>query len=206
MLQRKDNISANDAWKALIDKYNIIEEIKLNGCYHIKASQIKEFKEPRLMAKWDSTDSLPKILRENKINILPDSRSSYVLSDFILYQEIPELDEHVTQMTHVELPNYESIDISNISSEANAINVLLLTGILDDFLDTNDNVATFNGRMSTGEFDFVVNTFRNVKRTVSVNNAQCEIDGGFENRDSIVIMEAKNVVHEDFHVRQLYYP
>lgn len=206
MLQGKDNISANDAWKALIDKYNIIEEIKLNGCYHIKASQIKEFKEPRLMAKWDSTDSLPKILRENKINILPDSRSSYVLSDFILYQEIPELDEHVTQMTHVELPNFESIDISNISSEANAINILLLTGILDDFLDTNDNVATFNGRMSTGEFDFVVNTFRNVKRTVSVNNAQCEIDGGFENRDSVVIMEAKNVVHEDFHVRQLYYP
>jgi len=206
MLQRKDNISANDAWKALIDKYNIIEEIQINGCYHIKASQIKEFKEPRLMAKWDSTDSLPKILQENKINILPDSRSSYVLSDFILYQEIPELDEHVTQMTHVELPNYESIDISNISSEANAINVLLLTGILDDFLDTIDNVATFNGRMSTGEFDFVVNTFRNVKRTVSVNNAQCEIDGGFENRDSIVIMEAKNVVHEDFHVRQLYYP
>lgn len=206
MSQKKNSISANDAWKALIEQYNIIEEIQKNGCYHIKASQIKEFKEPRLMAKWDSTDSLPPILRNNKINILPDSRSSYVMSDFLLYQEIPELEEQVTQMDHVELPNYESIDVNNISSEANAINVLLLTGILDDFLDTNENVATFNGRMGTGEFDFVVDTVRNVKRTVSVNNAQCEIDGGFENENFVVIMEAKNVVHEDFHVRQLYYP
>ena len=206
MLQKKTNLSTNDAWKLLIDKYNILEEIQNNGCYHIKASQIKQFKEPRLMAKWDSSDSLPKILRDNKINILPDSRSSYVISDFLLYQEIPELDEHVTQMDHVELQDYESIDINNISSEANAINVLLLTGILDDFLNTNGSVATFNGRMGTGKFNFTVNTVRQIKQKICVNNAQCEIDGGFENNESIIIMEAKNVVHEDFHVRQLYYP
>ena len=206
MSLKKNSVTANDAWKALIDKYNIIEEINKNGCFHIKASQIKEFKEPRLMAKWDSTDSLPPVLKNNKINILPDSRSSYVIGDFLLYQEIPELEEHVTQMDHVELPNYESIDVNNISSESNAINVLLLTGILDDFLGTNDSVATFNGRMGTGQFDFVVNTVRNDKRAIRVNNAQCEIDGGFENENSIIIMEAKNVVHEDFHVRQLYYP
>lgn len=206
MFQKKINMSANDAWTALIEKYNILEEIRNKGCYHIKASQIKQFKEPRLMAKWDSSESLPKIFRDNKINILPNSRSSYVISDFLLYQEIPELNQHVTQMTHVELPVYETIDMYSINSEANAINVLLLTGILDDFLGTNDNIATFNGRMGTGEFDFFVDTVRNVKHKISVSNAQCEIDGGFENKDSVVIMEAKNVIHEDFHVRQLYYP
>lgn len=206
MSQTKNSLSANDAWKALIDKYNILEEVQKNGCYHIKASQIKQFKEPRLMAKWDSTDSLPRVLRDNNINILPDSRSSYVISDFLLYKEIPELNEHVTQMDYVELPDYETIDVNNITSESNAINILLLTGILDDFLNTNGNVATFNGRMGTGRFEFVVDTVRNIKQRISVDNAQCEIDGGFENDDSIVIMESKNVVHEDFHVRQLYYP
>ena len=60
--------------------------------------------------------------------------------------------------------------------------------------------------MGTGCFDFEVDTYRKIKRKISVNNAQCEIDGGFENEASVVIMEAKNVVHEDFHVRQLYYP
>lgn len=206
MSREKNSISANEAWMALIEKYNILDEVKKNGCYHIKANQIKQFKEPRLMAKWDSTDALPKVLRDNKINILPDSRNSYVIGDFLLYQKIPALEEHVTQMAHVELPDYESIDVNNISSEANAINVLLLTGILDDFLNTSDIVSTFNGRMGTGEFDFTVDTARGGKRKISVRNAQCEIDGGFENEDFVIIMEAKNVVHEDFHVRQLYYP
>ena len=206
MSRTKNNMSANDAWKALLEKYHILEEIDRNGCFYIKASQIKEFREPRLMAKWDSTDALPEVLRKNKINILPDSRSSYVLSDFLLYEKIPELHEHVTQMDHVVIPEFESIDVNNISSEANAINVLMLSGILDDFLGTDGNVATFHGRMGTGTFSFEVDTFRGIKRRVEVNNAQCEIDGGFENSTSVVIMEAKNVVHEDFHVRQLYFP
>lgn len=206
MSQSKANLSANDAWKAVIEKYHILNEIEKNGCFYIKASQIKEFKEPRLMAKWDSSDALPEILRKNKINLLPDSRSSYVLGDFKLYQEIPELTESVAQMVQVELPEFESIQINHINSEANAIHVMLLSGILDDFLETGNNAATFNGRMGTGSFDFTVDTYRGIRQRIHVDNAQCEIDGGFENKNSIVIMEAKNVVHEDFHVRQLYYP
>ncbi len=208
MAESNSNVSltANEAWKKLIEKYDIVKEIEENGCFHIKASQIKEFREPRLMAKWDSSDSLPDVLRKSKINILPDSRSSYVLSDFLLYQEIPELEESVEKMTRVELPDYETVDVNNITSEANAINVLILSGILDDFLGTDENVATFNGRMGTGDFEFYVDTARQIKRKVCVYNAQCEIDGGFENDESVVIMEAKNVLHEDFHIRQLYYP
>ena len=206
MPQRRNELSANDAWKRLLEKYQIIEKIERNGFFRIKSSQVKEFKEPRLMAKWDSSGSLPQVLRENRINILPDSRSSYILSDFVLYQAIPELDEHVTQMTHVELPKLESVDVNNIHSEAIAIHVLLLTGILDDFLAEGQTTATFNGRMSTGVFDFSVNTYSHIRRDVHVDNAQCEIDGGFENDNSVIIMEAKNVAHEDFNIRQLYYP
>lgn len=202
----KNELTSNQAWQALIKKYNILEKIKNNGHFIIKSSDIKKFREPRLMAKWDSSDSLPKVLKDNKINILPISRSSYIISDFILYQEIPELVERVTQMTKVDIPEYESINIKNINSEANAINVLTISGILDDFLETENNVLTFNGRMGTGIFDFTVNSYSNDKRKVHVENAQCEIDGGFENEESIIIMEAKNVIHEDFHIRQLYYP
>ncbi len=202
----KNSISTNEAWKYLIKKYNILEQIKENGYFIIKASQIKEIKEPRLMAKWDSYESLPEVFIKNNINILPNSRNSYILGNFDLYQEIPELQESVTQMDKVELPNYESIDINNISSESNAINVLILSGILNDFLGVKNNVVTFNGRMGTGIFSFKVNTFCEEKIDVHVKNAQCEIDGGFENDESIIIMEAKNVVRKDFHIRQLYYP
>lgn len=202
----RGTITVNDAWQKLIDKYGIVNRVAADGIFHIKASEIKEFKEPRLMAKWDCTAALPLVFKSNNLNILPDSRNSYVLGDFLLYEEIPELTEAVNKMDYVELPEYETIDVNNISSEANAINVLILSGILDDFLEDEGTVETFNGRMGTGEFDFVVNTVRGSKQKISVKNAQCEIDGGFENENDVIIMEAKNVLHEDFHVRQLYYP
>ena len=202
----RGTISANEAWQKLIDKYDIVNKVNTDGVFYIKASEIKEFKEPRLMAKWDCTAALPSVFKSNNLNILPDSRNSYVLGDFLLYKEIPELTEAVNKMDYVELPEYETIDVNNISSEANAINVLILSGILDDFLEDEETVETFNGRMGTGEFDFVVDTVRGTKQKISVKNAQCEIDGGFENENEVIIMEAKNVLNEDFHVRQLYYP
>lgn len=199
-------MNINDAWKLLFEKYDIVEKVKMHGSFEISAKQIKEFKEPRLMAKWDSSESLPKVLKRNKINILPISRSSYLLSDFKLYEKIPELAEHVTLMQKVNIPEFETIDISNITSEANAINALLLSNILDDFLNEDNNFVTFNGRMSTGKFDYNVDTYRGTPIKVSVDSAQCEIDAGIENYNSVTIIEAKNVVHPDFHVRQLYYP
>lgn len=199
-------MNVNEAWIKLFEKYDILSKIQSDGAFYITANQIKEFKEPRLMAKWDSSENLPSIFKKHNINILPISRTGYVLSDFKLYEPIPELGEHITKMQKVEIPEYETIDIGNISSEANAINVLMLSKILDDFLDEDDNVATFNGRMGTGIFSFRVDRHRGTTFQVDVKNAQCEIDGGMENNNSVVILEAKNVVHPDFHIRQLYYP
>ncbi len=199
-------MNVNEAWIKLFDKYDILHKIQSEGVFYITANQIKEFKEPRLMAKWDSSENLPSIFKKHNINILPISRNGYVLSDFKLYEPIPELGEHITEMQKVEIPEYETIDIGNISSEANAINVLMLSKILDDFLDEDDNVATFNGRMGTGIFSFNVDRHRGTAFQVDVKNAQCEIDGGMENNNSVVILEAKNVVYPDFHIRQLYYP
>ena len=173
------SITANDAWAMLIEKYDIVNKVIKDGLFHIKASEIKAFKEPRLMAKWDCIAALPTVLKKYNLNILPDSRSSYVLGDFLLYKEIPELQEEVFNMDYVEIPDYETIDINNISSEAVAINVLVISGILDDFLGVDGTVQTFSGRMGTGEFDFVVDTVRGNKQKIFVKNAQCEIDGGF---------------------------
>lgn len=200
------NLNIEQAWELLLKKYDIVKKTEQNGFFRITANQIKEYKEPRLMAKFDSSDILTKPLKNNKLNILPDSSRSYVIGDFLLYQDIPELTEKVEQMTPVQLANYETIDINNINSEANAINILLLSGILDDFLGSDNTVATFNGKMGTGVFDFFVNTHKNIKHRIHVNKARCEIDGGFENEKEIVILEAKNVLHKDFHIRQLYYP
>ena len=112
MSRGKKDFSVNEAWVELIKKYDIENIVKRKGYFQINSKQIKEYKEPRLMAKWDSSDCLPKVLQDKHLNILPESRSSYVMGDFLLYQEIPELKEHVSKMAHVDLPEYESINFT----------------------------------------------------------------------------------------------
>ena len=51
-------ITIEEAWRALLNKYNIIQEVRQNGLFYITASQINEYKEARLMAKWDSAERL----------------------------------------------------------------------------------------------------------------------------------------------------
>lgn len=199
--------AADCAWRQLIAKYRIDREVSEKGTFLIGADQIKEFREPRLMAKWDSEESLPAVLKEKRLNLLPVSRKAYVMSDFALYQKLPPLGEAEREMEEIHFKSrYESVNLQEISSESNAINVLLLSDVLDRFLESEGTVETFNGRMGTGSFDFEVNSYTGTPRRVAVEGAQCEIDGGFENDSHVIIMEAKNVLHPDFHVRQLYYP
>ncbi|GGA96428.1 hypothetical protein ERX37_03470 [Macrococcus hajekii] len=210
MTSKNKNYSVSEAWELLLDEYNIVEDINKYGFYKIPASTIKDYKEPRNMTKWDTSNSRPEILKENKLGILPLSTKEYIISDFKLYEKLPDLIE-IDHKKVIKVPTntfeeYESIDINNISSEATAINVMTILEILDDFLETPHNVATFNGRMFTKAFNFKIDTFNSGQLNVDVKGVQVEIDGGFENSDSVVIVEAKNVLSNDFIVRQLYYP
>ena len=194
----------NEAWEELIKKYDIISKVEDNGAFHIESRQINEFRESRIMSKFDTSEKLPKVFKDNNLNILPDSRHSYVIGKFSLYEEIPE--EENEESISIPIPSFETINANNISTETQAINVLIISGILDDFLGTPQNIETFNGRMGTGKFEYDVETTDDNIIHINVDRAQCEIDGGFENDDSVIILEAKNVINKDFHVRQLYYP
>ncbi|MBQ3783101.1 MAG: hypothetical protein II838_06620 [Lachnospiraceae bacterium] len=201
----------DEKWEILFEKYNIENEIKKNGFFYITADQIREVKEPRLMTKFDTRESLPRVFGK-KISILPVTRGKYVLGEFDLYQEFPEIDSDIKQMTSAKIPEYyETIDINDIRSEANAINIMSIAGILDDFLGEENMVQTVSGRMSSGSFGFNVSDYSKStsigdKPYIIVQNSQVEIDGGFENHNVFSIIEGKNVVHSNFLIRQLYYP
>ena len=52
----------NDAaWENLFEKYHILSELEQNGHFIISAGQIKEFREPRLMTKFDHKVNLPAV-------------------------------------------------------------------------------------------------------------------------------------------------
>jgi hypothetical protein len=198
--------SQNDrAWELLFEKYNILSHIETEGKFVISASQIKEFREPRLMAKFDHTINLPCIFKKYDLAILPISRGDYVISHFRAYQKFEEKNRTVEQAT---LPSYiQSLDENNISSEAIAINCAFASGMLCDFLEDEDLLPTVSGRMGSGQFKFNIQHYRDKRQIpVEVNNSQIEIDAAFEGTNSLSLIEAKRDLSDDFLVRQLYYP
>lgn len=75
-IMSKQKKTVNDInWEKIFQKYDVLDHITSNGEFRILAKQIKEFREPRLMAKADNHESLPNIFKDNKLGILPISRS-----------------------------------------------------------------------------------------------------------------------------------
>lgn len=196
--------SKNDiAWEKLFDKYNIINKVLIDGNTTISSTQINEFREARLMTKFDHKSQLPKLFSDNSLSILPTSRGSYVIGNFETFSVFHK--ENV-QITQIEFPLLlESLDHKNITSEATAINCAFVLKILHDFTGENNLLPTVSGRMSSSSFSFDINSSNGLFK-INVENSQVEIDGGYEGDHSLILIEAKNYISDDFLVRQLYYP
>ena len=195
----------NEAWNSLFKKFDILKEINDNGFYEISADDIKlSGREPRLMTKFDSSENLPDIFKDNDLAILPVKRGTYIIGKFQNYQSI-NIDNNIDVETK-KLPDYiATIDYKNITSEAISLNAAYISGMLEDIIGELV-VPTISGRMGTGEFNYKIllndqNTF-----DVNVENSQMEIDASYEGISKFVILEAKNHYMKDFIIRQLYYP
>ena len=196
-----------DLWENIFDKYNILENIKKNSQYEISSKIINEFREARLMTKFDNASQLPDIFSENKLSILPVTRGSYIISPMEIFSKFPQID-HSDEITYLEFPEHiQSLSPDNITSEALALNAAFVSGILKDFIGDETISPTINGRMSSSMFNFNIrNIWSNKMMQVNVNNAQIEIDAGYEGAEHLSIIEAKNYFADDFVIRQLYYP
>lgn len=204
-MSNKPKTLNDKAWEKLFEKYNMISRVEENGLYEITSKQINEFREARLMTKFDHRSNLPILFEENDLSILPITRGSYVVAKFEAYHnfELP-----ITEINKVVAPDFiHSIDFENITSEATAINAAYLSGVLADFTGEETLLPTINGRMSSDKFAFnIYNKLSTKMQKIYVTNSQIEIDGGYEGFDSLTLIEAKNSISDDFLVRQLYYP
>lgn len=208
MNNSNDYQTKNDkAWLKLFTELNILQEIEKNNEFTITAQQIKSIsgREPRLMAKFDHSENLPKLFQENQLAILPITRGSYVISNLEAYHNFEEEENSISRFS---LPDYiQSINVDNIFSETIALNCAFAAGIIDDFLDETNLQPTVSGRMKSGRFNFNIhNTRSKTLHNINVNNAQIEIDAAYEGANSLTIFEAKNDLSTDFLVRQLFYP
>ena len=197
-----------EAWQLLFDRYHILDEVRKNGYFKITAKEINEYREARLMTKFDNSANLPELFKTNNLAILPITSNSYMIAKFETYKKFDKAVDD-DEIIKIKFPEYiQSLDYNSITSEALAINCAYITKILEHFLEEEDLVPTISGKMGSGNFEFKINnsTIESEYISVNVQNSRIEIDGGYEGVNSVALIEAKNVISEDFMVRQLYYP
>lgn len=186
-----------EKWEHIIEQLNLDISKPVNT---ITAKQIKEIsnEEPRLMAKIDRLEILPRVFRENNLFLIPVSRREYALVKGIGYHALePIIESPVKYSTHRPFP----VSALGIESESVFLDYANSCGLLKDLTSSNNLVQTVRGRRITPEFKFTVNN-----NEIKVNGAQVEIDAAFESQDEIFLFEAKIGIPSSFSIRQLYYP
>ena len=198
------NKTKNDiAWEKIFEKYCILDKLAKNERVSISSMEINQFREARLMTKFDHRSQLPKLFVDNKLSILPTSRGTYEIGTF---ETFCDFDKEDVEITSIDFPTFlESIDYKDITSESIAINCAFVSQILHDFTGEENLLPTVCGRMGPSSFDFKITSGENTFK-INVENSQIEIDGGYEGDNSLNLIEAKNYISDDFLIRQLYYP
>lgn len=192
------------AWKKLFEKYDILTRINAQGRFEITSTQINEFRESRLMAYCDHRTTLPRLFRKHGLSILPVTRGRYMILPFDAYQDLAY--DHKVKSIEMPFPEHlDSLNPTNIYSEAAALNCAFACGMIDDLMG-EESVQTISGKMATNSFEFMISLTEGGKTALKVSRSQCEIDGGYESANKLLLVEAKNFLYDDFLIRQLYYP
>ena len=168
-----------EKWSDIISQSNIDVSKSIN---YITTKQIKQItnENPRLMAKMDKIENLPKIFRENSLFLLPVSRKEYAIVKGIGYHKLETISD-VKPITHVtQVPLSASLKAESegvLPEHANSC------GLLGKVTGTPNLIQTFRGRTTTPNFSFDVNGSQ-----LTVQRAQIEVDAWFENSEEIHII------------------
>jgi hypothetical protein len=165
--------SKNDvAWEKFFERHIILNKLEKSDYFLISSSDVNEFRQARLMTKFDHRSQVPKIFEKNKLSILPVSRGNYIIGKFEIFHDF-DRDKDNVEITRVTFPNLiESLNPEEITSEATAINCAFIAGIIQNFTDELELYPTVSGRMSSSSFDFNVDVDVGQKLLrVEVNNS-----------------------------------
>lgn len=201
---------ANDtAWSEFFANSSALSEIDVNGFAYVKADDLKEYREPRLMAKIDTLAMRPEPFVQNNLSILPVQNGLYLLfkdEENKLFFSFPKLEDDLKVEEHrseIDLDTFDCFPKSKVFSESQAIDFAHLASLIKRYVDCDDANLCVRGRLYSGDFSFLLPDHA---EPIQVSNVQIEVDAGFETPDSIVLIEAKIGRRDDFNIRQLFYP
>jgi len=185
-------------WLSIFDKYGIHKHDFDGSPFIITAEQIKvataHFKttterEVRVLCKQDSRENRPEVFVENNLFILPVKNGVYAVLKGEGYIDIPEiLTEKKIYKSKLDFKLETSL-VGN--SEMQHLDFGIASSLIRSFLDDESLVLTIHGRKYTPKIEFYVN-----KHKITEESVQTEVDAGYEGRNQVVLIEAKNAVNQ----------
>ncbi len=196
------------SWKKIFDDYKILEHDFEKSPFPLSATQIKRAcqrfketgeKEVRILCKQDSKEDRPDVFIKNNLFLLPVKNGFYNIIRGEGYIDIPEIKKEV--VVYSSKLDFQ-LDTTKIGdSEMQHLDYAYAASLIRTFTEDPSLVLTIRGRKYTPEFDFYVG-----KQIIKVSSVQTEVDAGYEGKNQIVLIEAKNFSASNVIIRQLYYP
>lgn len=198
----------NKSWKKISDDYKILEHNFDKSPFSLSATQIKRScqrfketseKEVRILCKQDSREDRPDIFVKHNLFLLPIKNGYYSIIKGDGYVDIPEIKKEI--VVYSSKLDFQ-LDTTKIGdSEMQHLDYAYAASLIRTFMNDNSLVLTIRGRKYTPAFEFYVG-----KQLIKVVGVQTEVDAGYEGKDQIVLIEAKNFSATNVIIRQLYYP
>ena len=198
----------NKSWNTIFDKYEIDKHNFDVEPYIIDTNQIKQAtrqftktteREVRILCKQDSREDRPEIFIEKNLFLLPVRNGKYAIIKGEGYIDIPEI--------HSVITIYKSklgfkLDTSSVgNSEMQHLDFAYATSLIRTFLEDKSLVLTIRGRKYSPKFSFKVGN-----QEITAESVQTEVDAGYEGRNQVILIEAKNSSTKNTIIRQLFYP
>ena len=196
------------SWKKIFDDYKILEHDFNKSPFLLSATQIKRAcqrfketgeKEVRILCKQDSRENRPDIFIKNKLFLLPVKNGYYNIIKGEGYVDIPEIKKEVIVYSSKLDFRLDTTKIGD--SEMQHLDYAYATSLIRTFTNDPSLVLTIRGRKYTPDFEFYVG-----KQLIKVSGVQTEVDAGYEGKNQVVLIEAKNFSAANVIIRQLYYP
>ena len=198
----------NESWKAIFDALYVLDHDFDKSPFIISADQIKEAtkgfiktgaREPRILCKHDTREARPEIFIENGLFLLPTLNGEYAIIKGEGYVDIPVIAG--TANTYTSKLGFQ-LDTSCVgNSEMQHLDFAYATSLVRTFLQDDSLVLTIRGRKYTPKFSFKVGSHE-----ITTEGVQTEVDAGYEGKEQVVLLEAKNSKTTNVIIRQLFYP
>jgi hypothetical protein len=197
----------SEAWQAIFDMWMANHDFDA-APFILTADQMKDatrhfkttgMREVRILAKRDSREDLPNCFTSRGLFFLPLKNGVYAVLKGEGYLDVPRITSE-PEAYEYKLP-FELTSSKVGDSEMQHLDFSYSVSMLRTFLGDPQLYLTIRGRKYTPHFTMRVGKFR-----LEVEGVQTEVDAGYEGKDFIALVEAKNKAATNVIIRQLFYP